>query len=122
LETALRAAYNPHAVKELLEARSVSERFFACMTTASSTSESSAPPTDSKWRKLADNPVAVIALVFLVTGCLGIPVILICRRFTPLQKAFWIVVSILYTGFLFYLVALVWIWVYTDIMKAINGG
>lgn len=84
--------------------------------------ESTATPAESKWRKLADNPTAVIALVFLVTGCLGIPVILMCRGFTPAKKAFWIVASLLYTGILFYLVALVWIWAYGNIVKAMNGG
>jgi hypothetical protein len=92
------------------------------MTTASSTSESSAAPAESKWRKLADNPTAVIALIFLVTGCLGIPVILICRGFTPTKKAIWIIVSIIYTAFLFYLVGLVCMWAYGNVVDAMNGG
>lgn len=81
-----------------------------------------APPAESKWRQLADNPTAVIALIFLVTGCLGIPVILICRGFSPSKKVLWIVVSILYTALLFFLVGLVCMWAYGNIMKAWNGG
>lgn len=59
---------------------------------------------ESQLRKLADNPYAVIALIFCVTGCLGIPVILICRGFSPLMKVVWIVISLVYTAILFYLV------------------
>jgi len=71
---------------------------------------------------MADNPVAVITLIFLVTGCLGIPVIMICRGFSPSKKVFWSVVSVLYTAFLFFLVGLICMWAYGNIMKAVNGG
>lgn len=59
---------------------------------------------ESQLRKLADNPYAVIALIFCVTGCLGIPVILICRGFSPPMKVFWSIISVVYTAILFYLV------------------
>jgi hypothetical protein len=82
----------------------------------------SSAAAEPKWRKLADNPYAVLALIFLVTGCLGIPVIMICRAFSPRQKVLWIVVSILYTTLLFVLVGIICVWAYGNIMKAMNGG
>lgn len=80
------------------------------------------PPTEAAWRKLADNPYAVIALIFCVTGCLGIPVILICRSFSPQKKVLWVIISIIYTAFLFFLVGLICVWAYGNITKAMNGG
>ena len=81
-----------------------------------------AKPADSSLRKLADNPYAVIALIFCVTGCLGIPVIMICRGFSPSKKVLWIVISLIYTAFLFVLVGVICAWAYGNIMKAMNGG
>ena len=83
---------------------------------------SSATPSESSLRKIADNPYAVIALIFCVTGCLGIPVIMICRGFSRPKKVLWIVISIVYTAFLFVLVGIICAWAYGNIMKAMNGG
>ncbi len=79
-------------------------------------------PAESSLRKLADNPYAVIALIFCVTGCLGIPVIMICRGFSPSKKVLWVVISLIYTAFLFLLVGIICAWAYGNIMKAMNGG
>lgn len=92
--------------------------------------DSSMPPTplpspadkNPSWRKLADNPYAVIALIFCVTGCLGIPLILVSRTFTPAQKALWVVVSLIYTAILFGLVITVWVWTYYRVMYAVSGA
>lgn len=88
----------------------------------SSAPSAAAPANESQLRKLADNPYAVIALIFFVTGCLGIPVILICRGFSRPQKVMWIVISLVYTALLFFLVGMICVWAYGNITKAMNGG
>lgn len=49
-------------------------------------------------RAAIDTPWAVLALLFLVTGCLGLPVLWISRSFSTRMKIVWSLVATLYTG------------------------
>ncbi len=58
----------------------------------------SAPPRrDTSLRAALDNPYAVLALLFFVTGFLGLPALWISRGFTPTMKVVWSIIVIIYT-------------------------
>ena len=62
--------------------------------------------------ELLQNRLAVLALLFLVTGCLGIPLLWVNKRFTTGQRVLWSIVVTLYTVALVAIVAAVWVWSY----------
>lgn len=62
--------------------------------------------------ELLQNRLAVLALLFLVTGCLGIPLLWVNKRFTTGQRVLWSIVVTLYTAALVAIVAAVWVWSY----------
>ena len=57
----------------------------------------SAPRRDTSLRAAIDNPYAVLALLFFVTGFLGIPILLMSRGFTPAMKVVWSIIVTIYT-------------------------
>lgn len=60
--------------------------------------EASPPPRrDTSLRAAIDNPYAVLALLFFVTGFLGLPALWMSRGFTPKMKFVWSIVVIIYT-------------------------
>jgi heme/copper-type cytochrome/quinol oxidase subunit 2 len=66
----------------------------------------------SSLHELAENRAAVFATLFLVTGCLGVPLLWISSRFSRLERIVWSVVVTLYTAALIALVVAVCIWAY----------
>lgn len=68
--------------------------------------------TKSSLHDLAENRAAVFATLFLVTGCLGIPLLWMSSRFSRPERIVWSVIVTLYTAALIALVVAVFIWAY----------
>jgi hypothetical protein len=73
------------------------------------TPDSSAPAAEN--RGLIDNPYAVLAAVFLAMAVLGIPLIWMCRAWSPATKVLLTIVTLIYTGLLFWGFWLIMAWV-----------
>ncbi len=69
-------------------------------------------------RPVIDNPYAVLAAVFLVTGALGIPLIWICRAWSPGMKLLITLAAIVYTGVLLSICYLIVRWALQAIWAA----
>ncbi len=63
-------------------------------------------------RRLVDNPYAVLAAVFLAMAVLGIPLIWMCRAWSPPVKVLLTVLTLAYTALIFWMFWLVMVWVY----------
>ena len=61
---------------------------------------------------MIDNPYAVLAAVFFAMAILGIPLIWMCRAWSPATKAILTVVTLLYTILIFWLFWLIMVWVW----------
>ena len=68
------------------------------------------PRAAGQVRKLIDNPWVVLALLFLVTAGLGLPVLWISRGFSVARKTVLSVVVILYTALVLWLFWLIMVW------------
>ncbi len=78
---------------------------------------STAPVVRSKWVGLLDNRPAILALLFLVTGLFGIPLLWISDRFSRTEKIVWSIVVTLYTLLLIgATIAICW-WVYLQVSQ-----
>jgi len=66
----------------------------------------------SSLHDLAENRAAVFATLFLVTGCLGIPLLWMSSRFSRPERIVWSVAVTLYTLVLIAVVVAVFIWSY----------
>lgn len=75
---------------------------------------------DPQWRKYADSPVLVLLSCFFVFAIFGIPLIFICRKFSPVMKVFWSAVVILYTLFLFACVGAILYWTWLQVSQAVG--
>ena len=70
------------------------------------------------WRQFVDNPWAVLAILFLVTGVLGLPLLWMSRGFSPLMKVVWSVIVTIYTAAAIWGTVLVWIWSWGRIVES----
>lgn len=90
----------------------------------SSPSEPASPDAsrvaDPQWRKYVDSPGLVLLSCFTVFAVFGIPLIFMCRKFSPVMKVFWSAVVILYTLLLFACVGGILYWTYLEVVKAIS--
>ncbi|TWU57021.1 hypothetical protein Poly51_29420 [Rubripirellula tenax] len=68
--------------------------------------------------KFLDNKWAVIAILFAVTGFLGIPLLWMNKSFSTLERVFWSIVVTIYTLLLLAGAAAVCMWSY----RQITGG
>lgn len=75
---------------------------------------------DPQWRKYVDSPGLVLLSCFFVFAVFGIPLIFMCRKFSPVTKVFWSAVVILYTLFLFACVGGILYWTYLQVSQAIG--
>lgn len=75
---------------------------------------------DPQWRKYVDSPGLVLLSCFFVFAIFGIPLIFMCRKFSPVMKVFWSVVVVLYTLFLFACVGAVLYWTYLQVSAALG--
>ena len=64
---------------------------------------------------LLESKAAVLGVLFLVTGVLGLPLLWYSRRFAALERWFWAVVVTLYTSLLVALVVWVLYWSYRQL-------
>ena len=78
---------------------------------------SSKPPADARSTSLADNPWAMLAGLFLVTGALGIPLLWLGRAFSTPMKVLLSVLVTLYTAVILWLFWLVMVWCYHHISE-----
>ncbi|HEV7280073.1 MAG TPA: hypothetical protein VGN57_07645 [Pirellulaceae bacterium] len=75
---------------------------------------------DPQWRKYVDSPGLVLLSCFTVFAVFGIPLIFMCRKFSPVMKLFWSAVVILYTLLLFACVGGILYWTYLEVSRAIS--
>ncbi|TWU40833.1 hypothetical protein [Novipirellula artificiosorum] len=67
---------------------------------------------DSKRESWAESRGAVFAMLFLVTGVLGIPLLWMNKKFSNPERYFWSILVTLYTAALIYGAYLVCMWSY----------
>ena len=75
---------------------------------------------DPQWRKYVDSPGLVLLSCFTVFAVFGLPLIFMCRKFSPVMKVFWSIVVILYTLLLFACVGGIVYWTYLEVMRAVS--
>lgn len=75
---------------------------------------------DPQWRKYVDSPGLVLLSCFTVFAVFGIPLIFMCRKFSPVMKVFWSAVVILYTLLLFACVGGILYWTFLEVSRAIS--
>lgn len=68
-------------------------------------------------RQSALGKTAVLAILFLVTGCLGVPLLWISKSFSNRERIFWSVVVTLYTAILIGIV----VWILAWSLRQIGG-
>lgn len=61
-------------------------------------------------RAVIDNPYAVLAAVFLATAVFGIPLIWMCRAWSPAVKGILTILTLAYTALILWLFSLVMLW------------
>ncbi len=67
---------------------------------------------------LVQNKFAVLAVLFFVTGFLGLPLLWICRNFSNTERWIWAVLNTLYTCTLIWIVAKICMWSWNQISQA----
>jgi hypothetical protein len=71
------------------------------------------------WRDVVDNPWLLIAMLFLVTGALGLPFLWISRGFTTFNKSVLTIVVLAWTALAIWLTWLVVVWSWTRVVDAL---
>lgn len=77
-----------------------------------------ATKSSAERRPVIDNPYAVLAAVFLAMAVLGIPLIWMCRAWSPFTKTVLTVATLLYTALLLWAFWLVMLWCWARINGA----
>ncbi len=80
--------------------------------------ESGAYYQPSNQKKFLDNKWAVLAVLFSVTGFLGLPLLWKNKGFSNLERYFWAVVITIYTVLLIAGAVAVCMWSYRQVMNA----
>ncbi|MHB8969167.1 MAG: hypothetical protein ACYC3X_04370 [Pirellulaceae bacterium] len=78
---------------------------------------SAGEPVSARRASLADNPWAMLAGLFLVTGALGLPLLWLGRAFSTPVKVLLSVLVTLYTAVILWLFWLVLLWCYHRIAE-----
>lgn len=65
--------------------------------------------------RLSQSRLAVLAVLFLVTGFLGLPLLWKNRRFSTIERWFWAITNTIYTGLLIALAIGIVLWSYRRI-------
>jgi hypothetical protein len=68
---------------------------------------------------VVDNPYVVLAVVLFVTAALGIPLIWMCRAWSPAVKALLTLASLVYTALILWLFWLVMLWCWERISTSL---
>ncbi|QDU95410.1 hypothetical protein [Lignipirellula cremea] len=69
--------------------------------------------------KKYDNAWLILGLLFGVTGALGLPVLWISRKFSPLMKVVWSVVVLAYTALLIGVVCWIVAWTWNRVVDSL---
>jgi hypothetical protein len=91
------------------------DRCAVCGTPRGATTPPPTPATAGQTpasRGLIDNPRAVLAAVFLAMMFLGIPLIWMCRAWSPATKVLLTIVTLVYSVLVFWGFWLIMVWVY----------
>lgn len=81
---------------------------------------SEVPAVRSRWGGVLDNRPAVLALLFLVMGFLGIPLLWMSASFSRTEKSIWSIVVTLYTLALIGATAAICWWAYVQVSQLVN--
>ena len=73
----------------------------------------------SEWEQLVSNRKVILAMLFLVTGALGLPLLWLSPAFNPTEKVIWSLVNLVYTLMLIGLCVVICYWAYSQIMLSI---
>lgn len=82
-------------------------------------SSATAAPRAQTWRDIVDNPWLLIAMLFLVTAALGLPLLWISRGFSTLSKVVLTIAVLAWTALVLWLFWLVMLWCYGRIAEAL---
>ncbi|MAE40885.1 MAG: hypothetical protein QGG36_23730 [Pirellulaceae bacterium] len=74
---------------------------------------------DRFWGML-NNGWVVLAILFFVTACIGLPLLWRSTSFSPVSKAIWTVIVLAYTGLIFWVFILLMAWCYGEISGALR--
>ena len=78
------------------------------------------PRAAGQVRKLIDNPWVVLALLFLVTAGLGLPVLWISRGFSVIGKIAITVIVLAYTALVLWLILSIGAWTVTSVLRSLQ--
>lgn len=75
------------------------------------------PPISTQFRDsvLVQNKFAVLAVLFFVTGFLGLPLLWLCPRFSNAERWIWAIINTIYTCALIWIVIRICMWSWAQI-------
>lgn len=91
------------------------------MNDSASAPKKSNPEAEFEDRGLVDRPWFVLTTVFTLTGAFGIPMILLCRRFSRRQKIVWSLIAFFYTIAMIALLIAILVWSYQRLIHSMEG-
>lgn len=81
--------------------------------------EPSSPSKPLPPKRALDDPWMVLLVLFVVTGCLGIPLLFMSRGFSTTSRLVWSIVSVVYTALLLWGFVLIMQWCWGEISRAL---
>jgi hypothetical protein len=73
----------------------------------------------SEWEQLVSNRKVILAMLFFVTGALGLPLLWLSPAFNATEKVIWSLVNLVYTLMLIGLCVAICYWAYSQVMLSI---
>ena len=73
----------------------------------------------SEWEQLVSNRKVILAMLFFVTGALGLPLLWLSPAFNATEKVIWSLVTLVYTLMLIGLCVAICYWAYSQVMLSI---
>jgi hypothetical protein len=73
----------------------------------------------SEWEQLVSNRKVILAMLFLVTGALGLPLLWLSPAFNATEKVIWSLVNLVYTLMLIGICVAICYWAYSQVMLSI---
>lgn len=73
----------------------------------------------SEWEQLVSNRKVILAMLFFVTGALGLPLLWLSPAFNATEKVVWSLVTLVYTLMLIGLCVAICYWAYSQVMLSI---
>jgi hypothetical protein len=73
----------------------------------------------SEWERLVSNRKVILAMLFLVTGALGLPLLWLSPAFNATEKVIWSLVNLVYTLILIGICVAICYWAYSQVMLSI---